>query len=100
MYSIGLSEEAEFSGGFAVSFQIAEPDDEESGYCLVAEPGQRTAYDAITSFSLDRAGLRLTLGEQAAAQLELPERLMLQLAITDEQFEALDRGLRRVGLLF
>jgi hypothetical protein len=53
VYSLGLSESPEGAeDAFALIFSVPEPDREGSGYSLVAEPGQRTAYQAVESCEL------------------------------------------------
>ena len=98
VYSVGLAEDV--SAGderFAVIFSEGSPDDAD-GYCVVAEPGQRTDYRAIESCELDRSAMRVVLTSQAAATLDLPRELVLELDVSEADIETLERGLHRVGV--
>ena len=99
VYSLGLTEWPVWKeDAFSLIFSVAEPDREGSGYSLVVEPGQRTAYQAIVSCELMGPQLRLRLTEQAAAQLGLPVELVLVLGVTYSMSLMLERGLARVGV--
>jgi hypothetical protein len=99
VYSLGLAATPdEQDDRFALIFSRAEPDNDGSGYSLVAEPGQRTAYGAVTSCDLNERLLRFTLTESAATGLRLPAAFSLNLAVDDDQLVILERGLKRVGV--
>ena len=99
MYSLGLAERPDdVEEGLALIFSVTEPDREASGYSLVAEPGQRTAYEAVTSCELDESVLSIRLTEAAATALGLPTELSLELAVDSGQLDTLELGLARVGV--
>jgi hypothetical protein len=99
VYSLGLAEfPDEPDAGLALIFSLAEPDRDDAGYSLVAEPGQRTAYRALNACELTGSVLSLELTESAATALRLPARVLLRLAVDDAQLVVLERGLERVGV--
>ncbi len=98
VYSVGVAEDVDVGDEtFALIFSEGLPDDAD-GYCVVAEPGQRTEYRAIESCELDRSSLRLVLTSRAAAALDLPRELVLELDVSEADIEMLERGLHRVGV--
>lgn len=100
VYVVALSDDLEpDDDSFVLMFQVAEPDREGTGYCVVAEPGQRTAYRAIVRCDLYRDTLRLRFAEGAAAALELPPNVELGLAVPPSEVHVLRQGLARVGVL-
>ena len=99
VYSVGIAEHVDVGAEtFALIFSEGLPD-EVDGYCIVAEPGQRTAYRAIERCELDRSTLRLVFTRLAAAALELPRELVLELEVSRADVETLEGGLHRVGVL-
>ena len=101
MYSLGLAETPDdVEESLALIFSATEPDHEGSGYSLVVEPGQRTAYEAVTSCELDESVLSIRLTEAAATALGLPTQFSLALAVDSGQLDILERGLARVGVPF
>lgn len=98
VYSVGVAEHVDVGDEtFALIFSEGLPDDAD-GYCVVAEPGQRTEYRAIESCELDRSALRLVLTSQAAAALDMPRELVLELDVSEADIETLKGGLHRVGV--
>ena len=96
VYTLGLAESAHGADGFVLLLMIAEPDEDGDGCCVVVEPGQRTAYEAIAGCTLGPNELRLRFARAAANDLDLPEDFVL--AFDDERRETVDRGLRRLGI--
>lgn len=68
----------------------------EGEHCLVAEPGQRTACEAVTSWTADGSIVELTLTEQAATTLEVPRHIALELGGLENQPDALQGELEQV----
>ena len=101
VYSLGLAEDREPGDeSFAVIFSISEPDDDGSGYAIVVEPGQRTAYEAVDQCEFDVSSIRLRFNDAAATTLGLPHDLVLRLDVPESEFQLLARGLERVGVHF
>jgi hypothetical protein len=99
VYTVGLSEHAEpDADSFALLLSIAEPDDEGWSCSVTAEPGQRTAFNAIESCELDGTRLHLRSTPDAAHVLALPRELTFELAVSSEAFQILENGLRRLGV--
>jgi hypothetical protein len=98
VYSMGVAEHADVGDEtFALIFSAPTPADSD-GYSVVAEPGQRTDYNAIESCQLRRSELRLVLTDHAARVLDLPRELVLDPDVPDADIRKLESGLRRVGV--
>jgi Immunity protein 10 len=98
VYSVGVAEDVDVGDEtFALIFSEGLRDDGE-GYCVVAEPGQRTEYRPIESCERKRSAMRLVLTSHAAAVLDLPRELVLELDVSEADVARLERGLRRVGV--
>ena len=101
VYSLGLAESREPGDeSFAVIFSISEPDDDGSGYSVVVEPGQRTAYEAVERCDFDVSSIRLQFDDAAATTLGLPRDAVLRLDVSESEFQLLARGLEVVGVHF
>ena len=98
VYSLGLSEGPDGSEGFAVIFSLTEPDGEGAGVCVVIEPGQWTAYEAVVSSELVGRTLTLRLTEAGAQQLGGSGVLSLVLDAGTEAVATLERGFGRLGI--
>ena len=99
VYSVGLAEEVDVGDEtFALIFSISEPDEDGDGYSVVAEPGQRTAYNAVERCALNGTHLHLRFTAAAAAGLDLPREFVLDLDVSGEEVQLLERGLERVGV--
>jgi Immunity protein 10 len=97
MYSVGVAEDVNVGDEtFALIFSEPLPGDE--GYCVVAEPGQRTEYRAIKRCEIGGSAMRVVLTNQAADVLDLPRELVLELDLSDADVARLEGGLRRVGV--
>jgi hypothetical protein len=65
-------------------------------YCLVAGPGQATAYGGVRECELRGRRLRLALTEEASDSLGMPADVSFALDLAPRQVDLLSRGLARV----
>ena len=97
VYSLGLSESPD-AEAFLVILSASEPDREGAGVCVVVEPGQLTAYDAVASGELIDGNLTLRLTETGTKRLGVPSVLTLELETGIDGIATLERGFSRLGI--
>ena len=102
VYVLGLRASADNEAWSLLLMECDDAEDEQEiargmdTYCLVVDPGQRTAYGGVLECELTDARLRLLLTEATATDLGVPMELSFTLALSADQLRTVRVGLERV----